>query len=244
MLALLKLAYALPTVVSAARHLPSFQVQTENTYGSALADVKVPVQLGVMSRCPDALLCESLFNEVLPEVLDKVNMSLVYVAKFDPSDDIFGVKCLHGVEECAGNAQQLCVKKYAPRENWWEFVQCQNYQGRAKIGLPEVALQCAKTAGIDWRSSGVGKCAGFDGSGTGEEGVDLLRQSVELGQDLGITKSCTVLINGRKVCVHDGTWKECEGGHEKSDFVKLIEDEYRRLNEGEASPESELEGSR
>ena len=23
-------------------------------------------------------------------------------------------------------------------------------------------------------------------------------------------RSCTILINGRKVCVHDGAWKECE----------------------------------
>lgn len=23
-------------------------------------------------------------------------------------------------------------------------------------------------------------------------------------------KSCTILINNKPVCVHDGTWKECE----------------------------------
>jgi len=43
--------------------------------------VKVPVQLGVMSRCPDALLCEGTFNEVLKKVQDKVDLSLVYVGK-------------------------------------------------------------------------------------------------------------------------------------------------------------------
>jgi len=36
-----------------------------------VADIKVQVQLGVMSRCPDALLCESRFNEVLDKVADK-----------------------------------------------------------------------------------------------------------------------------------------------------------------------------
>jgi hypothetical protein len=44
-------------------------------------EVKVPVQLGVMSRCPDALICESVFNEVLKTVGEKVNISLVYVAR-------------------------------------------------------------------------------------------------------------------------------------------------------------------
>lgn len=47
-----------------------------------IADVKVPVVLGVMSRCPDALLCEAVFDDVLKEVGDKVNMSLSFIAKF------------------------------------------------------------------------------------------------------------------------------------------------------------------
>lgn len=46
-----------------------------------VADIKVQVQLGVMSRCPDALLCESRFDEVLDKVADKVELSLIYVAK-------------------------------------------------------------------------------------------------------------------------------------------------------------------
>lgn len=61
------------------------------------------------------------------------------------------------------------------------------------------------------------------------------------------SKSCTVVINGEKVCVHDGTWKECEvsyafctlrapanidiqKGHTVSDFVKQIDDVYDFLN--------------
>jgi hypothetical protein len=45
-------------------------------------DVKVPVQLGVMSKCPDALLCEATFNSVLEKVKDKVDLSLFYIAKW------------------------------------------------------------------------------------------------------------------------------------------------------------------
>lgn len=42
---------------------------------------KVQVQLGVMSQCPDALLCESRFNDVLERVAEKVDLSLVYIGR-------------------------------------------------------------------------------------------------------------------------------------------------------------------
>jgi hypothetical protein len=93
---------------------------------------------------------------------------------------------MHGPEECAGNVQQLCVHKYAPFQNWWEFVKCQNYQGKEAIGGSDVALKCADTAGIDWETSGAGQCAGLDGSGKGSEGVALLKESVLLGQKMNV----------------------------------------------------------
>lgn len=136
---------------------------------------------------------------------------------------------MHGPEECAGNVQQLCVNKYAPFKNWWEFVMCQNYQGREYIGEPDVALKCANIAGIDWETSGAGQCAGLDGSGKGSEGVGLLKESVLLTEQMNLRcvlsmlypdnrsetsilnrTSCTVVINGRAVCVHDEIWKNCE----------------------------------
>jgi len=70
------LAAILPTILAV--HFPT------SDYGQfhlKVADIKVQVQLGVMSRCPDALLCESRFNEVMDRVADKVELSFVYVAK-------------------------------------------------------------------------------------------------------------------------------------------------------------------
>ncbi|KAJ7228637.1 hypothetical protein GGX14DRAFT_614082 [Mycena pura] len=190
--------------------------------------VPVPVQLGVMSRCPDALVCESIFDQVLKQVGSKINLTLIYVANVNATEPEFGITCMHGPRECAGNVQQLCAAKYSTQ--WWDFVQCQNQQGRFQVGLPDVALECAKTAGIDWQTSGVGMCAGLDGSGNGAEGVELLRESLFLGKALGIEKSCTILINHKKVCVHDETWQECDGGHGVDDFVKQINREYERIN--------------
>ncbi|KAI0254750.1 hypothetical protein BJV78DRAFT_1273821 [Lactifluus subvellereus] len=191
---------------------------------------RVPVTLGVMSRCPDALLCETLFDKVIPRVAQKIDLSLAYVARINPSDPEFGVTCMHGRYECAANVQQLCVAKYTPMRTWWEFVVCQNYEGRDQIGRPDVALKCARTARIDWEGSEVGRCAGLDGSGTGEEGVRLLQGSIRTTEFLDITKSCTIVINTEKVCVHDGMWKDCENGHEVQDFVKQIEVAYQKLN--------------
>ena len=68
----------LSTVIAA--HLIPFRVQYQDEL-RIISDIKVPIQLGVMSRCSDALLCESKFNEVLSRVIDKVDLSLIYIAK-------------------------------------------------------------------------------------------------------------------------------------------------------------------
>ncbi|EPQ59906.1 hypothetical protein GLOTRDRAFT_24398, partial [Gloeophyllum trabeum ATCC 11539] len=193
-------------------------------------DVKVPVTLGVMSRCPDALLCESVFDRVVTVVPDKIDFNLSYLGKLNDSEPDFGVTCMHGPDECAGNIQQLCVAKYQPLAKWWQFVQCNNYQGRPQIGKPEVALKCAKAAKIEWEGSDIAGCAGSDASGKAEEGIELLRQSVKETERLNIKKSCTIMINGNKVCVRDGAWKECEAGHDPKDFIRQINEEYRHLN--------------
>ncbi|KAJ3003011.1 hypothetical protein NUW54_g5532 [Trametes sanguinea] len=179
-------------------------VQMSDAYTNHLDDVKVPVVLGVMSRCPDAILCETVFDRVLERVSDKIDLSLTFIGTLNASEPDFGVTCKHGPEECAG---------------------------RSEIGKPEKAIQCAKTAELDWENSGVGACAGVDGSGKAEEGVRLLQQSVAITQELGIEKSCTVMINGKQVCIHDETWKECEGGHAPKDFIRQIEEEYEKLNQ-------------
>ena len=63
---------------------------------------------------------------------------------------------------------------------------CQNFQGKDRIENVDVALKCARTSGIDWETSDVGQCAGLDGSGTGGEGIQLLKESVQVTQSLGI----------------------------------------------------------
>lgn len=48
--------------------------------------VRVPVTLAVMSACPDAILCESVFDEVIGRLGHfKVAISLTYIGRFVPS---------------------------------------------------------------------------------------------------------------------------------------------------------------
>ncbi|KAF8897523.1 hypothetical protein BD779DRAFT_1465690 [Infundibulicybe gibba] len=138
-----------------------------------MGDVKVPVELGVMSRCPDALFCESIFNDA----------------------HSYRTRVWSDIMRWATSANWK-LHWNAPRE--WAF-------SGMKLGrsLREVG-----------------------------EGASMLQKSVRASRELGIQKSCTILINKRKVCVHDGEWKSCKNGHKIRDFVKQIDQEYERLNKG------------
>jgi hypothetical protein len=117
-------------------------------------------------------------------VFASIVAEIIKLASLNSTEPEFGITCLHGPAECAGNVQQLCAAKYS--EKWWDFVRCQNEQGRFQVGLPDVALECAKTVGIAWETTAVGKCAGLDGSGKASEGVQLLRESLLNGKALEI----------------------------------------------------------
>ena len=74
----LSFSIAIASIISGPLVVQDIVLQSSESFD---ADTKVPVELGVMSRCPDALLCESVFNNVLHKVSDKVDLSLRYVAK-------------------------------------------------------------------------------------------------------------------------------------------------------------------
>ena len=42
---------------------------------------KVPILLGVMSRCPDARVCETVWDRVLDRVGELVDVEMVYIGK-------------------------------------------------------------------------------------------------------------------------------------------------------------------
>ncbi|KAF8341258.1 uncharacterized protein EI90DRAFT_3033274 [Cantharellus anzutake] len=147
--------------------------------------VRVPVTLGVMSRCPDAFVCENVFDQVLDKVgHEKVDLSLTFIGKLNSSEPIYGVTCKHGSLECTGNIHELCVAKYSGASSiWWPFLRCLNYGGAESIGLERTAKECSKVSDIDWSQSGIEACV------NGEEGPRLLRESVKHTKQLGIQLS-------------------------------------------------------
>ena len=135
----------------------------------------------------------------------------------------FGVQCMHGDVECRGNIHQLCVQHTippvytttAPTTNddgiamhvnfpAMSFVSAQNYYDPRKIGQEDYAKTNLRAVGYDWEESGVGKCVE-------ERGARLLEDSVVRSRDvLKSSKSCTILLQGEKRCVHDGSWYDCD----------------------------------
>lgn len=57
------------------QHVEYFNAMTHS-------DVKVELMLGVMSQCPDAILCESVMDDVLKHVANKVHFSLSFLASW------------------------------------------------------------------------------------------------------------------------------------------------------------------
>ena len=78
---LLSVALAAWCAVGAAYSLPPESSSVQRPFTNIREDVKVPVVLGVMSQCPDAILCESVFDRVLQRVGDKVDLSLTFVGR-------------------------------------------------------------------------------------------------------------------------------------------------------------------
>ncbi|BGP45725.1 hypothetical protein JCM10450v2_001555 [Rhodotorula kratochvilovae] len=231
----------------------------------------VHVALGVMSRCPDATLCEAVWDRVLEERLPAsapfggghvgalVEIELVFIARENASAP-YGATCLHGEAECRGNVQQLCAARHWGRskeevasqagmegevgvtvkgergwEEWWNFVQCMNYGDRSRIGSEAAAKQCASVVGREWNDA-LASCV------EGKEGRELLRKSIRRAEKLEVRKSCTVLIEEEPVCIHDGTWKSCPGGHEVRDFAREVRDAWVKLNPPARKSGGALEG--
>lgn len=204
---------------------PDVHQNEHNTEEALMRKRNVPVILGVMSQCPDALYCEAVFDKVLHQVGNIVDLSLTFIGRINPSEPLYGVTCRHGSAECTGNIHELCtISKYPnDRDIWWNFVTCSNSFGRFEVGKEYVSRACASKVGINWDD--------VKGCTESEEGVELLKESVKRTHGLGIVNSCTVLLNGRKRCVRDDEqWKDCKEGSSVDDFVRSIQEEYNDIN--------------
>ncbi|KIR59148.1 hypothetical protein I314_05132 [Cryptococcus bacillisporus CA1873] len=239
--------FALATLSAAA---PAVQLPVGLDLDKDPNDMKVNVSLYVMSKCPDARLCENIFGQVLrtESILPKISLSLHYIGALNSSLPL-GVDVKHGPTEAYGNAHQLCLYHHLPLTEFWAAVECMNFPSSfpKDIGKVGFTKQCAETVGVDWWGSGVGKCVeGKRGKGkgkkdkkdyrVGKEGRKLLVENIRETEETGITTSCTIEIDstlvseGKRTCVVDGgVWKGCDDGHTAADFVRVIDAEWENL---------------
>lgn len=178
---------------------------------------KVNLEAHIMSKCPDARDClRDLVVPAMANISDEVNFSISYIGK--QVDDDNGVECMHGPSECLGNILELCAADLYPEpKTSLGFTNCltMNY---TQIPQKELVKDCSLEHGLDFDT--INKCASED---DGVYGLDLLRNSVARSHNAGVTKSCTVRLNGKIRCVRDGgKWKDCDGGHKPKDLIKDI----------------------
>ncbi|RMZ90300.1 hypothetical protein DV736_g2470, partial [Chaetothyriales sp. CBS 134916] len=189
---------------------------------------RVPLEAHIMSKCPDAKAClNDLVVPAMVEVSDKVDFTLSYIGTVDPNSD--EVACLHGPSECLGNIIELCAtKEYPDPKIYLGFANCLTTD-YARIPDRDLVAWCALEHGIDFKK--VNECISAE-----DEGISLLRSSVERSRDNNVTKSCTVRLNNKIRCIHDGgKWYDCPGGSSVDDLVRDVEDLYNGpKNIGEA----------
>ncbi len=143
---------------------------------------KVDVDFYVMSQCPYGTQVENSFKPVLDKFRDKINFDLNFIAD-EISDGNF--KSMHGESEVKGNIIQLCAKKYHP-DSFLDLVVCMNKNARAIPGNWET---CAGDLKMDIET--------LKACYEGEEGKELLRQSIQETKKAGATASPTMYINGQ-----------------------------------------------
>lgn len=183
-------------------------------------DGRVPLEAHIMSKCPDAKDC--LHDMILPamqNISHKVDFKLSYIGT--NTDDDEGVICMHGPEECLGNIIELCAAQlYPDPKTYLGFVMCmtREYDDIPKRTLVE---DCALEHSMSMED--LNNCTNQD---DGSLSVDMLRASFNRTAEAGVTKSCTVRLNGQTRCIRDGgEWKDCDGGSTAQDLVADILDQ-------------------
>ncbi|EMC91781.1 hypothetical protein BAUCODRAFT_38921 [Baudoinia panamericana UAMH 10762] len=180
--------------------------------------IKVPLEAHIMSKCPDARDC--LHDMILPamqNISHKVDFKLSYIGSITDHDD--GVLCKHGETECLGNIIELCAAHLYPDPKiYLGFTMCMS---REYSDIPSRTLveDCALEHGISMAR--LNQCAVDD---DGAMGLDMLKASFNRTATAGVTKSCTVRLEGEVRCIRDGgEWTDCEGGSSAADLTRDVE---------------------
>lgn len=182
---------------------------------------RVPVTLGVMSRCPDALYCETIFDQVLlasakqlllhsgtfsqqqtaatTTVNDLVDLQLSFIGTPNSTAST-GVECRHGEQECQGNVQELC------------FMHKLRSSPRSAAGRGEEYNLSPSAAQKTWWE--YVQCLNYEGAG-------------KIGQ-VALAKKCAGIVGGVE-WEGEGGVAECVEGKEGKELLKKSIRNSRKL---------------
>lgn len=184
-----------------------------------LCDKKVDVDMFVMSKCPDAVFCESWIAPLLDELKYNINLRMHYIGDKQPDGSW---KCRHDEPECAGNLQQLCVQQYSKevnRFNWlMNFILCSNREGMDQIGSFTTATKCLKENNVPFvEGTQMVACMYSPGRQA------ILESDFATTAALGVKTSCTIQVDSNTLCVRDGgEWKDCPVGPDLKAWKEMI----------------------
>ncbi len=180
-----------------------------------------------MSKCPDARKCETLFAPTLLKLSSIINFTVSYIAKESKPNEF---ECMHGADECLGNKQQLCVQNTCSQTTFIKFLQCQSKQLQ---NIPSNGEQCVKEA-----SDGSLKWSDIETCVQSTKANELFHESLQKTRSASATKSCTMHLNGKFWCMHDGYWSGCKEGHNEESLIKSICSRYTGENKPAECPTS------
>ncbi|KAL1971268.1 hypothetical protein VTN77DRAFT_220 [Rasamsonia byssochlamydoides] len=241
-----------PTPTSPGNHLVDDSISTTHDVGGhseTTGGKKVPLEVHIMSKCPDARDClQQLVVPAMEKISDKVDFQLSFIASV--SNKSSEVDCMHGPTECIGDMLILCAANlpfppsqkssssssslasgpHTPTIRSLGFANCliSSYE---KIPERTLVENCALEHGIDFDA--LNQCASREDDDDPYEdddpedpsGIALLRKSARRSEALGVKKSCTVRLDESVWCVRDGgVWKDCAKGGEGSKVRTLVEE--------------------
>lgn len=165
------------------------------------AEGAVKVEFYVMSQCPYGTQVEDAIAPVLDKLGSNVDFHLDFIAT-DNGDGTF--RSLHGQKEVDGNIVQLCAIKNNP-DKYMKMITCMNDNAQ---GIPSNWEACAQTNGL--KVDAIKTCS------QGEEGKQLLRESLAKAQARQAGGSPTIYINNAKY----------SGARGENDFLRAICNAY------------------
>ncbi|EUC29778.1 hypothetical protein COCCADRAFT_105674 [Bipolaris zeicola 26-R-13] len=184
-------------------------------------DSKVPLDVHIMSKCPDARDClNKLVLPAMANVSDKVDFRLSMIGTLTEDD---GVLCMHGQTECLGDIVMLCAaSEYPDPKLHLGFTNCL-ITDYPEIPARSLIEDCALEHGLDFEV--LNECMSRE---NGAYGMGLLRDSAQHSRDVGVTTSCTVRLDDKVRCVADGgKFKDCPDGDKPEDLIRDIERLYK-----------------